>query len=94
VTRAAAGANFLRFRLAPAGEMDYFADVVSMGHDSRLNRAITKGRARAGQSLVEYALVLTFVSVVSIVCLSAMGVELRGVYVTIIDALDSVRTAI
>ena len=75
--------------------MDYFADVVEMGHHSRLNCVITKGRARrAGQSLVEYALVLTFVSVVSIVCLSAMGVELRGLYTTIIDALDSVRTAI
>ena len=48
----------------------------------------------AGQALVEYALVLTFVSVVAIVVLSYMGVQVRGVYSTIIDALDNVRTAI
>jgi Flp pilus assembly pilin Flp len=49
---------------------------------------------RAGQTLVEYALVLAFVSVVAIGVLMFLGVQMRGVYETIIDALDRVRTTI
>jgi Flp pilus assembly pilin Flp len=51
-------------------------------------------RGRAGQTLVEYALVLCFISIVSITVLMFMGVQIRGVYSTIINALDTVRTAI
>ncbi len=48
----------------------------------------------AGQALVEYALILTFISVLCIAVLSYMGIQIRGIYTTIIDALDQVRTAI
>ena len=51
-------------------------------------------RSRAGQALVEYALVLAFVSVVAVCVLMFLGVQLNGVYQTIIDALDRVRVAI
>ena len=47
-----------------------------------------------GQALVEYALVLAFVSVVAVSVLMYMGVQINGVYQTIIDALDRVRVAI
>jgi Flp pilus assembly pilin Flp len=48
----------------------------------------------AGQTLVEYALVLAFVSVVAIGVLMFLGVQVSGVYQTIIDAFDRVRTTI
>jgi Flp pilus assembly pilin Flp len=48
----------------------------------------------AGQALVEYALVLAFISVVAVSVLMYMGVQINGVYQTIIDALDRVRVAI
>ncbi|HEX4139359.1 MAG TPA: hypothetical protein VHY09_03360 [Candidatus Methylacidiphilales bacterium] len=50
--------------------------------------------SRSGQALVEYALVLAFVSVVAVCVLMFMGVQMNGVYQTIIDALDRVRTSI
>ena len=61
---------------------------------SRLHRRQAALRFRAGQSIVEYALILAFVSVVGVVVLSAIGVQINGVYTTIIDALDNVRSAI
>jgi Flp pilus assembly pilin Flp len=61
---------------------------------SRLRRGRALSRHRAGQALVEYALVLAFVSVVAVSVLMFLGVQVNGVYQTIIDALDRVRTAI
>ena len=49
---------------------------------------------RSGQALVEYALILAFVSVVAISVLMVLHVQITGVYQTIIDALDRVRVAI
>jgi len=54
----------------------------------------SRNRGRSGQALVEYALVLAFVSVVAVSVLMYMGVQINGVYQTIIDALDRVRVAI
>ena len=50
--------------------------------------------SRSGQALVEYALILAFVSVVAVSVLMFLGVQINGVYQTIIDALDRVRVAI
>jgi len=50
--------------------------------------------SRSGQALVEYALVLAFISVVAVCVLMFLGVQVNGVYQTIIDALDRVRTSI
>jgi Flp pilus assembly pilin Flp len=49
---------------------------------------------RSGQALVEYALILAFVSVVAVSVLMVLNVQINGVYETIIDALDRVRVAI
>jgi Flp pilus assembly pilin Flp len=51
-------------------------------------------RRRAGQALVEYALILAFISVLTICVTSFLGMQLTPVYQTIIDALDRVRAAI
>jgi len=49
---------------------------------------------KRGQTLVEYALILSFMSVLSIIFLSAMGVEIRGLYIPIVDALQAAQRAI
>ncbi len=59
-----------------------------------LRRRRTLACGRTGQALVEYALILAFVSTVAICVLMFLGIQLNGVYETIIDALDRVRTAI
>jgi Flp pilus assembly pilin Flp len=49
---------------------------------------------RKGQSLVEYALVLSFISVLCVALLSILGVQIRGIYLLIIHALSTARSAI
>lgn len=51
-------------------------------------------KSSRGQSLVEYTLVLSFISLLSIVLMSILGVQVRGLYTSIINALDIVRNAI
>ena len=51
-------------------------------------------KSRKGQTVVEYALVLAFVSVLSVFVLSALGVEIRGLYLPIIDALQAAQQSI
>jgi Flp pilus assembly pilin Flp len=49
---------------------------------------------KKGQTVVEYALVLAFISVLSVMVLSALGVEIRGLYLPIIDALQAAQQSI
>jgi Flp pilus assembly pilin Flp len=58
------------------------------------SRASGALKGRSGQSLVEYALVLSFVSLLSVVLLSIFAAHLRGVYTSIIVALEAARAAI
>jgi Flp pilus assembly pilin Flp len=51
-------------------------------------------KSRKGQSLVEYALILTFISVLCIAVLTVLGAQIRGVYSIIISALTAARAAI
>ena len=46
-------------------------------------------RGRNGQSLVEYALVLSFISVVIVAVMSVLGVEIRGIYMTSITVIHA-----
>jgi Flp pilus assembly pilin Flp len=46
---------------------------------------------RRGQSLVEYALILSFISVLTIAVMSVLGVEIRNVFQPIISALNAAR---
>jgi Flp pilus assembly pilin Flp len=47
------------------------------------NETFHQGRARRGQTLVEYALILAFISVVAISVLIRLGTQIRGVFSTI-----------
>ncbi len=51
-------------------------------------------KSSRGQSLVEYTLILSFVSLLSVVLMSVLGVQVRGLYSSIINALEAVRNAI
>jgi Flp pilus assembly pilin Flp len=51
-------------------------------------------KSRKGQTLVEYALILSLVSVLTIIVMSALGVEIQGLYLPIISALEAVQAAI
>ncbi len=48
----------------------------------------------SGQSLVEYALVLSFISLLSVVFMSIFAVHLRGVFMAILSALAAARSVI
>jgi len=50
-------------------------------------------KSRKGQSLVEYALVLSFISLLSVAVLSVLGAQIRGMYLPIIHALEAARAA-
>lgn len=45
--------------------------------------ALQRMKSRKGQTLVEYALILAFISVVAIAVLIALGSQIKGVFTTI-----------
>ena len=45
--------------------------------------ALRRMKSRKGQTLVEYALILAFISVVAIAVLIALGNQIKGVFTTI-----------
>jgi Flp pilus assembly pilin Flp len=47
------------------------------------NIALRRIKSRKGQTLVEYALILAFISVVAIAVLIALGSQIKGVFTTI-----------
>jgi Flp pilus assembly pilin Flp len=51
-------------------------------------------KGRAGQSLVEYALVLSFISLLSVVFMSIFAAHLRSIFMAIVAALEAARSAI
>jgi len=59
-----------------------------------INKIITRAKAtlrrmksKKGQTLVEYALILAFISVVAISVLIALGNQIKGVFTTITSQL-------
>jgi len=50
--------------------------------------ALRRLRLRKGQSLVEYALVLSFISLLSVAIMSVMGVQIRALLLPILHALQ------
>ena len=55
----------------------------------RHNRISHNGSSESGQALVEYALVIGLVSLVSIVLLSAMGTDISGLLAKVTVAMES-----
>jgi len=54
---------------------------------NRCGRNFRPVKHRRGQALVEYALVLTFISVLSIAMLGGFGEHIRGVFLSIMASL-------
>ncbi len=50
-------------------------------------------KKRSGQTLVEYALILAFISVVAISVLMSLGQQIRGTYTKISSALASAQSS-
>jgi Flp pilus assembly pilin Flp len=50
-------------------------------------RALRRMKSKKGQTLVEYALILAFISVVAISVLIALGNQVKGVFTTISSQL-------
>lgn len=55
-------------------------------------RAIERVRGRRGQTLVEYALILAFISVVAISTMLSMGTQLKGTFSTVTSQLATAKT--
>jgi Flp pilus assembly pilin Flp len=51
-------------------------------------------KSKKGQALVEYALVLSLISVLAISALNALGVEIRGIYLSIDSVLSDAFASI
>jgi Flp pilus assembly pilin Flp len=53
----------------------------------RAKSALRRLKSKKGQTLVEYALILAFISVVAISVLLALGQQIKGVFTTITSQL-------
>ena len=53
----------------------------------RAKSALRRMKSKKGQTLVEYALILAFISVVAISVLIALGNQVKGVFTTITSQL-------
>jgi Flp pilus assembly pilin Flp len=51
-------------------------------------KALRRLKSRKGQTLVEYALILAFISVVATSVMYALGGQVKGVYTTITSQLQ------
>jgi Flp pilus assembly pilin Flp len=58
-----------------------------------LRRVQKRARSRRGQTLVEYALILCFISVVAIASLLSMGTQVKGAFSTVTSQLATASTA-
>ncbi len=57
---------------------------------ARMNAWVARARDEEGQGLVEYALILVFVSIVSIGVLTILGIDVMDIFTTIETELDGV----
>ena len=57
------------------------------------NIALRRMKSRKGQTLVEYALILAFISVVAISVLIALGNQVKSVFTTISSQLSQAQTS-
>ena len=60
----------------------------------RASALLCRFQSKKGQSLVEYALILSFISVLSVAVLSILGVQVRAIFLSIISALSAARAGI
>ena len=58
-----------------------------------MKRPIRRKKDKKGQTLVEYALILAFISVVAISVLTSLGQQIKGTYTKISSALASAQSS-
>ena len=58
-----------------------------------MSNSIRRKKNQRGQTLVEYALILAFISVVAISVLIALGQSIKGTYTKISSALVSAQSS-
>jgi len=56
-------------------------------------RIMRRQSGKSGQTLVEYALILAFISVVAIFVLQQLGTKVRQVFTTVNTKLDAAQSA-
>ena len=59
----------------------------------RAKSALRRMKSKKGQTLVEYALILAFISVVAISVLIALGTQVKSVFTTISSQLSQAQTS-
>ena len=59
----------------------------------RAKSALRRMKSKKGQTLVEYALILAFISVVAISVLIALGSQVKSVFTTISSQLASAQNS-
>ena len=60
---------------------------------SRARVALRRIKGKHGQTLVEYALILAFISVVAIGVLIAMGGQIKGIFTTISSQISQAASS-
>jgi len=60
---------------------------------SRAKVALRRMKSKKGQTLVEYALILAFISVVAISVLLALGKQVQSVFTTISSQLSQAQSS-
>jgi Flp pilus assembly pilin Flp len=58
-----------------------------------MKKSFRRLKSRKGQTLVEYALILAFISVVAIAVLISLGASVKGTYTKISSALVSAQSS-
>jgi len=61
---------------------------------SQSQAALRRRKNKKGQTMVEYALILAFISVLSIGVLMALGVQITGLFQTVINQLATALAAV
>ena len=59
----------------------------------RAKTALRRMKSKQGQTLVEYALILAFISVVAISVLVALGAQIQSVFTTITSQLSAAQSS-
>ncbi|MCE0497109.1 MAG: Flp family type IVb pilin [Methylacidiphilales bacterium] len=60
---------------------------------TRAKAALRRMKSKKGQTLVEYALILAFISVVAIAVLIALGGQIQSVFTTITSQLQAAQSS-
>jgi Flp pilus assembly pilin Flp len=58
-----------------------------------MKNSIRRKKANSGQTLVEYALILAFISVVAIAVLISLGGQIKGTFTKITSTLSSAQSS-